>query len=81
MICSQILFSHKLKISKMKQLLVDLLSDSALDELKEMESDNKIRILNEAEVKRMTEKRDQIWKELEAYTYENIIRKLKEGVE
>lgn len=65
----------------MKKLLVDLLSDTALEELKEMEHDNKIRILNEDEVRRTKEKRDQIWKELEAYTYENIIKKMKEGVE
>lgn len=65
----------------MKKLLVDLLSDTALDELKEMEHDNKIRILNEDEVKRTNEKRDQIWKELEEYTYDNIMKKMKEGVE
>ena len=65
----------------MKKLLVDLLSDHALDELKEMENDNKIRILNEDDVHRMEEKRNQIWKELEDYTYENIIKQLKQGVE
>ncbi len=63
----------------MKKLLVGLVSDNALDELKEMEYENKIRILNEDEVQRMSEKRDQIWKELEEYTLENIIRKMKEG--
>ena len=64
----------------MKKLLLDLLSDNALDELKAMENDRKIRILNEDDIRRMDEKRDQIWKELEEYTYENIIRKVKETV-
>ena len=77
----QFYFSHKLNNRKMKKLIVGLLSDGALEELKEMESDNKIRILNEEDMQRMTEKRDQIWKELEEYTLENIIRKMKEGVE
>ena len=64
----------------MKKILVDLLNDSAFDELKTMESDKKIRILNEDDIRRLNEKRDQIWKELEEYTYANIIKKVKESV-
>ena len=64
----------------MKKLLLDLLSDSAIDELKAMENDKKIRILNEDDIRRMNEIRDQIWKELEEYTYENIMKKVKESV-
>lgn len=64
----------------MKKVLIDLLSEDAMEELRTLESDNKIRILNEEEVRHLNEKRDQIWKELEEYTYENIIRKIKEGV-
>ena len=65
----------------MKKLLVEVLSDSAIDELHLMESDNKIKILNEDDVRRMNEQRDQIWKELEKYTYDNIIKKVKESIQ
>ncbi len=64
----------------MKKLLVDVLSESALDELRVMEREEKIKILNEEEVQRMNEKRNQIWKELEDYTYENILKKVKDNV-
>jgi len=63
----------------MKKLIVDLLEDTAIDELKTMENDKKIRILNEDDIKVMTEKREKIWKELEAYTYDNIVKQIKEG--
>ncbi len=64
----------------MKKLLLDVLNDSAFDELKVMETDKKIKILNEDEVLRLKEKRDQIWKELEQYTFENIMKKVKDSV-
>ena len=64
----------------MKKLMLDVLSDSAIEELRMMENDKKIRILNEEDVRMMSEKRDQIWKELEQYTYENIIKNVKETV-
>ncbi len=64
----------------MKKLIVDLLKESALDELKLMENDNKIKILNEHEVRMLAEKRDQIWKELEEYTYENIVKKMRGNI-
>lgn len=65
----------------MKKLLVDVLSESALAELHLMQMDEKIKILNEDEVQRLQEKRDGIWKELEEYTYENIIKKVKESAQ
>ena len=64
----------------MKNLLLDVLKESAFDELKLMETDEKIKILNEDEVRRAKERRDQIWKELEQYTYENIMKKVKDSV-
>ncbi len=65
----------------MKKLLVDVLSDSAMEELRLMESDQKIKILNKDDVLLMNEQRDRIWKELEEYTYENILKKVKENVQ
>ncbi len=64
----------------MNTILVDLLSDSALDELKVMQNDRKIRILTTNDVHFRNEQRDQIWKELEEYTYETILKKVKEGI-
>ncbi len=43
----------------MKKLIVDLLDDAALSELKVMESEQKIRIINEEEMRRIAEKRAQ----------------------
>lgn len=63
----------------MKKLIVDLLDDAALSELKVMESEQKIRIINEEEMRRIAEKRAQLWKELEEYTYENIVKTVKES--
>ena len=64
----------------MKKLLLDVLSESAIDELRIMENDKKIKILNEDDVRLMKEKRDQIWKELEQYTYDNILKNVNETV-
>lgn len=64
----------------MKKILIDVLKESALEELLAMETDHKIRILNEDDIRRLSEQRDQIWKELEEYTYANIVKKVKESV-
>lgn len=65
----------------MKKILLDVLNESAMEELRNMENDSKIRILNEDDIRSLSEKRDQIWKELEEYTYENIVKKVKENME
>ncbi len=64
----------------MKKILLDLLDDSAMDQLRAMEKDMKIRILNGADF-HLNENRDQIWKELEEYTYENILKRVKENID
>lgn len=71
---------HRLKRDKMervKRLFIDVIHDSALTELKAMEDANKIKILNAEELLRLKEKRNEIWEELENYTYENILKNIK----
>ena len=63
----------------MENLIVNLLSDEALAELKEMERKNQIRILNEEEIKNIKVRREKILKEIDDYTYDSIIKRLKES--
>ncbi len=64
-------------MEQVKRLFIDVIHDSALAELKAMEDANKIKILDAAELLRLKEKRNQIWEELEQYTYENILKNVK----
>ncbi|MDQ2753516.1 MAG: hypothetical protein M3R72_10895 [Bacteroidota bacterium] len=64
-----------------KRLFIDVINDSALAELKAMENENKIKILNHDELLRLKEKRTQIWEELEHYTYENILKTVKKSAQ
>lgn len=61
----------------MENLIVSLLSDEALQELKEMERNKKIQILNAADVSNLQERKEQMLKEIDDYTYENILKRLK----
>lgn len=63
----------------MKRILLEVLTDPALDELRLMEGDGKIRILNEDDLRLLSGKRDEIWKELEQYTYESIVKNVKQS--
>lgn len=64
-------------MEKVKRLFIDVISDSALTELKAMQDANKIKIVDAEELLRLKEKRNQIWEELEQYTYENILKNVK----
>ncbi len=64
-------------MERVKRLFIDVINDSALAELKAMEDANKIKILNAEELLRLKEKRNEIWEELENYTYENILKNIK----
>ena len=64
-------------MERAKRLFIDVIDDSALAELKAMEDANKIKILNAEELLRLKEKRNEIWEELENYTYENILKNIK----
>ena len=61
----------------MENLIVNLLSDEALQELKEMERNNKIKILNAEEVATEKARKETMLKEIDNYTYENILKRLK----
>ena len=61
----------------MENLIVNLLKDEALQELKEMERSNKIKILNEKDVFNQKERKERMLKEIDSYTYENILKSLK----
>lgn len=64
----------------MKRILLEVLTDAALDQLHVMEEDGSIRILKDEDLRVLSGKRDEIWKELEQYTYENIIKTVKQNV-
>ncbi len=64
-------------MERVKRLFIDVIDDSALTELKAMEDANKIKILDAEELLRLKEKRNEIWEELENYTYENILKNIK----
>jgi cellulose biosynthesis protein BcsQ len=65
------------KTCRMENLVVNPLSNEALQELKEMERNKKIKILNEEEVDRQKARKEQMLKEVDNYTYENILKNLK----
>lgn len=66
-------------MEQVKRLFIDVIDDSSLAELKAMEEAKRIKILDAAELLQLKEKRNQIWEELEQYTYENILRKVKKN--
>lgn len=61
----------------MENLIVNLLSDEALQELREMEKNKKIKILNEGDVASQKARKELMLKEIDNYTYDNIIKRLK----
>ena len=63
----------------MENLIVSLLSDEALQELKEMERNNKIHILNEEEAAILKTRKQEMLKEIDNYTYDNILKSIKKS--
>ena len=61
----------------MENLTIKLLSDNALEELKEMERNNKIKILNVEEIEKEKVEKEKMLSEVENYTYETILKRLK----
>jgi hypothetical protein len=61
----------------MENLVVNILTIEALQELKEMERNKKIQILNEEEIAKLKANKEQMLKEVDTYTYENILKRLK----
>ncbi|TKK67219.1 hypothetical protein FC093_15150 [Ilyomonas limi] len=61
----------------MENVIVNLLSDEALQELKEMERNKKIQILSEADVASLQARKEEMLREIDNYTYENILKNLK----
>ena len=61
----------------MENVIVNLLSEEALQELKEMERNHKIKILNDDDVAKEKERKEAMLKEIDNYTYENILKRLK----
>jgi len=63
----------------MENLVINLLTDEALEELKEMERNKKIYILNEEDIAKLKERKEEMLKEVENYTYENILKSIKKS--
>jgi len=61
----------------MENLIISPLSDEALQELIEMERNKKIHILNEGEITNLKARKEEMLKEVDNYTYENILKNLK----
>jgi len=61
----------------MENIIVSILSDEALQELKEMERNKKIHILNKDDVAELRARKEEMLKEVDNYTYENILKSLK----
>jgi hypothetical protein len=61
----------------MENLIISPLSDEALQELKEMERNKKIYILNEEDIAKLKARKEEMLKEVDNYTYENILKNLK----
>ena len=61
----------------MENLIISPLSDEALQELIEMERNKKIHILNEEDITKLKARKEEMLKEVDNYTYENILKNLK----
>ena len=61
----------------MENLIINPLSDEALQELIEMERNKKIHILNEEDITKLKARKEEMLKEVDNYTYENILKNLK----
>ena len=61
----------------MENLIVSLLTNEALEELKEMERNKKIHILNEEDIANLKSQKKEMLKEVDNYTYDNILKSLK----
>ena len=63
----------------MENLIVNLISNEALQELKEMERKHKIQILNEDELKSIKLQKEKLLQEIDNYTYNSILKNLKDS--
>ena len=61
----------------MENLIVNPLNDEALQELQEMERKNKIHILNAEEIATLKARKQEMLKEVDNYTYDNILKSIK----
>jgi hypothetical protein len=61
----------------MENLIVSPLTEEALEELKEMERNKKIQILNDEELVKLQTRKQEMLKEVDNYTYENILKSIK----
>lgn len=61
----------------MENIIVSLLSDEALEELKEMERNKKIQILNDPDIDAWRARKEEMLREIDNYTFENILKSLK----
>lgn len=61
----------------MENLIISPLSDEALLELKEMERNKKIHILNKEDIAKLKAHKEEMLKEVDNYTYDNILKSLK----
>jgi hypothetical protein len=69
--------THYSKICPMENLIVSLLTDEALEELKEMERNKKIHILNKEDIANLKTRKKEMLNEVDNYTYDSILRSLK----
>jgi hypothetical protein len=63
----------------MENLIINPLTDEALEELKEMERNKKIQILNEGDLAKQKERKEEMLKEVDNYTYDNILKSIKKS--
>ena len=63
----------------MENLIINPLSDEALQELIEMERNKKIHILNEEDITKLKARKEEMLKEVDNYTYDNILKSLKKS--
>ncbi len=61
----------------MENLIINPLNDEALEELKEMERNKKIQILNEEDLAKQKARKEEMLKEVDNYTYDNILKSIK----
>jgi hypothetical protein len=63
----------------MENLIIYPLTNEALEELKEMERNKKIKILNEEDIGKLKTRKEEMLKEVDNYTYENILKSIKKS--
>lgn len=62
----------------MEKIIVDLLQEGALDELRAMEQKHKIQIFPLEDLKTLKDKKQEMWDELNNYTYTSILKQIKD---